>query len=307
MKNALNDRPTKKARMLENPDVQRWYNNLANDSRNTAEVAVRRLSLFCELNSTDPASLLKLQKKEALNLILDNVTRLQRKGKAGSYISGIVKSVKSWLEFNDITIEQKIKIKDANKALTLKNQEAVTPQKIDAVLASGDYRSKIECSLIGYSGLRLESLGNDNATDGILLGDLPELDLEALKFVAIPATIVVREPISKAGHQYFSFLNQRTCNFIVSYLMYRKAELGERLRKESPLIKATGRKKQSKLVPENMRNSDFIETRTVSDEIRRCIRKAGYRFRPYALRGYFDTQMMLAENNGKISDRKSVV
>jgi hypothetical protein len=42
-------------------------------------------------------------------------------------------------------------------------------------------------------------------------------------------------------------------------------------------------------------------TRKITHFIRRCMRKAGVYKRPYVLRAYFDTSMIIAESRGKIS------
>ncbi|MEM3675049.1 MAG: hypothetical protein QXG08_06220 [Candidatus Methanomethyliaceae archaeon] len=44
----------------------------------------------------------------------------------------------------------------------------------------------------------------------------------------------------------------------------------------------------------------FIRTTNISDIIRAAMRKAGFPWRPYVLRSYFDTQLMLAESKGLI-------
>jgi hypothetical protein len=67
---------------------------------------------------------------------------------------------------------------------------------------------------------------------------------------------------------------------------------GEVLTKDSPLIKAFGMKKNG---------GEFVQTQNISYEIRNAIRTAGYSFRPYDLRSFFDTQLLIAENRGKIA------
>ncbi|MEM4405801.1 MAG: hypothetical protein QXT73_04630 [Candidatus Methanomethylicaceae archaeon] len=44
----------------------------------------------------------------------------------------------------------------------------------------------------------------------------------------------------------------------------------------------------------------FIRTTNIGDIIRAAMRKAGFPWRPYFLRSYFDTQLMLAESKGLI-------
>ena len=47
-------------------------------------------------------------------------------------------------------------------------------------------------------------------------------------------------------------------------------------------------------------NKPFIRSVNISDAIRAALRKAGFPWRPYVLRSYFDTQLMLAESKGLI-------
>jgi hypothetical protein len=50
----------------------------------------------------------------------------------------------------------------------------------------------------------------------------------------------------------------------------------------------------------NNRESRFMTTRNVSRIIRKAMRPR-FRWRPYVLRAYFDTQLLLAESHGKLS------
>jgi hypothetical protein len=43
---------SKKENLLADPNVKRWYDNVANGSVSTAEIALRRLGYYCELNNT---------------------------------------------------------------------------------------------------------------------------------------------------------------------------------------------------------------------------------------------------------------
>jgi len=69
------------SKMLEDDDVRRWYENLAAKSKITANVYLRTLGLFCELNRTDPEALLKTAKTKAFrDNFLDFVRELEGKG-----------------------------------------------------------------------------------------------------------------------------------------------------------------------------------------------------------------------------------
>ena len=75
---------SKKTKMLSDEDVRRWNDNFTRKSRNTAEVAVRRLSKFCELNRTTPKALIQIPKKQLFNSLLDTVTNLENEDYAGT-------------------------------------------------------------------------------------------------------------------------------------------------------------------------------------------------------------------------------
>ena len=73
---------TKKAKLLSDPNVKRWYDNLSSSSKSTAEVALRRLSRFCELAKMDQTSLARLEQKALEDLVQDIVRRLEKEKKA---------------------------------------------------------------------------------------------------------------------------------------------------------------------------------------------------------------------------------
>jgi len=153
------------------------------------------------------------------------------------------------------------------------------------VLAASDLRTRVIASLVAFSGLRHVSIGNYHGDDGIRLGDLPELDVDRLEFEKIPAVIVVRPELSKAKHQYITFAGRQTCECILTYLRLRKRR-GEELDEDSPLVAARG--------------GGFLRSGRISSVLSEAITAAGFDWRPYLLRHYFDTQLLLAEAEGII-------
>jgi len=63
---------------------------------------------------------------------------------------------------------------------------------------------------------------------------------------------------------------------------------GEELTPKSPIITPKARMKP------------FVRATNIGDAIRQAIRKAGFNWRLYVLRAYFDTQLMLAESKGLV-------
>jgi hypothetical protein len=142
---------------------------------------------------------------------------------------------------------------------------------------------------IAHSGLRLQTLGDYTGQDGLRIGDLPELKIEgsSVAFSNVPALVIVRKELSKARHQYFTFLSEEGCEYLKDYLEERM-RAGESLTSASPIITPKQRKKP------------FIRTINIGDIMRGAIRQAGFRSRPYVLRSYFDTELMLAESKGLV-------
>jgi hypothetical protein len=139
-------------------------------------------------------------------------------------------------------------------------------------------------------------LGNGLGNDGLTIGDLPELQVyeENVDLMRIPTRIVVRPSLSKANHKYFTFLPKEGCDHLKAYLNFRLSN-GEKLTPKTPLIaNKMGYRSNEKI------ESQFMTTRNVSRIIRETMRPR-FKWRPYVLRAYFDTQMLLAESHGKVS------
>jgi len=130
-------------------------------------------------------------------------------------------------------------------------------------------------------------LGNYTGQDGLRIVDLPEIEIQhnEVCFKRNPALVVVRKELSKAGHQYFTFLSTEGCVYVQDYLE-------ERLRSGETLTP------KSSLVTPKLRMKPFIRANNVGDAIKTAIKSGGFGWRPYVLRSYFDTQLLLAESRG---------
>jgi hypothetical protein len=274
---------------MENPDVRRWFENTARGSRITADVCLRRLGSFCESNKITPNKFAYLPERELHNILMDYVSAAEKKGYAGNYINSTLKALKSWLAHNNREVKVKIKIKGIEETPTLKDERVPTLNELKRIFLSGDSKARTSCVFVAHSGLRLQTLGDYTGQDGLRIKDLPELKIagSSVAFSNIPALVIVRKELSKAGHQYFTFLSEEGCEYLKDYLEERIRE-GEDLALASPIITPKQRKKP------------FIRTINIGDIIRGAIRQAGFRWRPYVLRSYFDTQLMLAESKGMV-------
>jgi hypothetical protein len=222
-------------------------------------------------------------------MLMDYVSSAEKKGYAGNYINSTMKAVKSWLAHSNRELKVKIKIKGIDETPTLKDERVPTIDELKRVFLSGNSRARTACVLVAHGGLRLQTLGDYQGQDGLRIGDLPELriDNRGVTFSTVPTLVVVRKELSKAGHQYFTFLSEEGCEYVKDYLEERMRE-GEELATTSPMVTP-----KQKMKP-------FIRTINIGDIMRGAMRQAGLPWRPYVLRSYFDTQLMLAESKGLV-------
>jgi len=279
--------------LLRDLDVKRWFDNLSARSTLTATVYLRALGLYCESNHTTPAGVLKAAgTKEFRDGFTDFVRRLEREGRAGSYIARFKKVLHSWLAYNGVSVRLKVNIAGEYDTPTLANERVPSKEELDKIIRMATPRARVPIALMAFSGLRPESLGNYVGTDGLALGDLEaETSESGLTFSKVPAMVAVRKNLSKSRNQYFTFMPEQGLTYVRDYLEER-AKRGERLAKTSPLLSfdARGRKKNR-----------YMRTTLVTRDVKEAILKAGFSWRPYVLRAYFDTNMVIAESKGKIS------
>jgi hypothetical protein len=276
------------APLLEDPKISRWHANLARGSQITADVYLRRLGNFCESTQITPLKLVTMDEDSLHDLLLDKVTDMEKKY-TGSYTKSVIKAIKSWLKHNGVEVKREIKIRGVEDTPTLKDEKVPTQAELKKIFFSTDLKGRTASVLVAHSGLRIEVVGNYLGDDGLRIRDLPELKVEgeSIEFEQVPTLVIVRRELSKAGHQYFSFLTEEGCGYVKDYLEMRMRE-GEKLDKDSPIVTPKQRMKP------------FIRSTNVGDVIRDGIRKAGFPWRPYVLRSYFDTEMMLAESKGLV-------
>ncbi|MCW4038951.1 MAG: site-specific integrase [Candidatus Bathyarchaeota archaeon] len=277
------------------PDLKRWLTNLSRGSPVTAEVYMRRVGRVCELLDTTPKGLLNKSRSDLKvfqDSLEDLVTRLESEKKSPGYIRGLLKSVRSWLRYNDVTLTRKIKISNPNATPTIEEEQIPSKEELSRILRASSSRVRVAEVLIAFADLRPHTLGNHDGSDGLTLGDLPELEIVDgnVVFEKVPTMVVVRSNLSKTRQKYFTFLSEEGCTYLREYLEERMRS-GEKLGKKNPFIAFQRTSSTRK----------FMITRKITLMIREAMRRAGVWKRPYVLRAYAETQLIIAESKGKIS------
>lgn len=145
-------------------------------------------------------------------------------------------------------------------------------------------------------------MGLADASDGLRIGDLPELQIDGKKitFAKTPAMITVRHNLSKTRNKYVTFLSDEGCENLLGYLRYRMAA-GDSLDEEAPLVAVERSNRRKGWPNRGPDDQPFLSTPAITGNIRNTIWSVT-KIRPYALRAYFDTQLLLAESHGCIAN-----
>src|SRR2546422_1691013 len=282
--------------LLEDPDVKRWYDNLARGSRATADNYYRVLGRFLASNDLTARGLLRLQGTKRENLLADHISALLDSNKAASYVEVTKKAVASWLDWNGMKLTRKIRIPGAGRRPSLREAHIPSQEELRQVLNVADARARTAIALIAFSGLRPEALGTYLGDDGLRLRDFVEAQVAQNQLICKPVEtkIEVPERLSKTGRAYFTFLGPEGCEYLDAYLRER-AEAGETISTVSPLI--TPRKVEK----------PFMRTVNVGDLLRKPMRAAGLKEPPYIWRSYFASRALLAESRGFSRDYRLFV
>jgi len=213
----------------------------------------------------------------------------------GASISTSLKAVISYVKFNNLSLRLGINIKNENRHLNAEKE--VIPGKGDLakILRIATLRERVSISLMAFSGLRPEVLGNIDGSDGLVIGDIPDLKISEGKIAydQMPVRMNVRPELSKIRLGYFTFLGPEGSQYLKEYLESRVAS-GERVKKDSPVILPVEKQSLEK-------KNRFLLTTLLLRRIKGTIIKAGFDWRPYIFRIYFGTNLDSAETKGLIS------
>jgi hypothetical protein len=149
------------------------------------------------------------------------VRNFETQGKAGSYIDRFRKTLNSFLAYHGIESKLSgIKIRDIQATPTLINERAPTQDELKRIFTSASRKTRIICALMAFSGVRPEIISNYSHTDGLTVGDLPEMNIKdrTITFSKIPTLIIVRRMLNKARRQYFTFMGEEGCFYLKAWM-----------------------------------------------------------------------------------------
>ncbi len=283
----------KHTKLLEDEKVLAWYKTGRRTSVLNADVSLRNLGLFCErMNITPEAILEKARNGQLRQVFREYMKRMEDQKMAGSYIVKYKTALNSWIRHNDIPFRIADKIHESDKFRTVFHEKVPSQSELLSIIRNASKRGRVAISLMAFSGMRPESIGDYEGSDGIRLGDIEGLNLKTLEFEKSPAIITVRDNLSKTRDEYFTMIGDEGITYIKEYLKDRQYE-GEKFSKGTPLIRFRWGKDTKRDVP---------RTLLITREIRDAMRKAGFDdMRPYVLRRYFASALSIGEMRGYIT------
>lgn len=290
--------------LLADPRIKRWYKDHRAES--TAEVQLAQLELFLRRTKLDVDAFLTLAKAQLSgksrrfeDTILGWIESERKAGRPDSYIGTNWHALRSFLKHEELAPAWSPKLK-VRFGTTIMNEVVPTPEQLRAVLDRTPVpRVRSLILMLATSGVRIGVLGARFAPNGLRLRSLPDLDLEKIAFRRTPFRIDVPAELSKSGSAYFALASEEAATEYLTYLRQR-VERGEKLSPASAVFAPEPKASNVhlRLAPDG---AAFISEKGLADEIRRAFAKVippGTRWRPYVLRAFASSQMMLAENAG---------
>jgi hypothetical protein len=120
---------------------------------------------------------------ELRNLLMDFVTREEKRGCTGSYTESVLKALRSWFVHNQRDPSKlKVKIRGARDTPLLVEERIPTKEKLRRILLSGDVQARVAIALMSNAGLRIETMGTYLGNDCLRIKDFPELKIACYLF-----------------------------------------------------------------------------------------------------------------------------
>lgn len=274
------------ATLLPLPEVKSWYENLARRDVDTADDYLRRVGrVLHEALGKTPADLVALPQKQLEDAVTACYTHLFQKGLLGSTVNAFRIAVTSYLAWHRREIERSNAIPGAEEYPNAENETLPDQAVLRGVVAVCEVRTKAMLLVIAHGGQRPQVLGKNDASDGLRLRDLIDLDLNAGTpgFAKVPCQVEVSRNLSKNRKRYFFFLGPEACQAIQAYLQAR-IERGEELTSDSPLFRPDGGAPR------------FVARNNLCTSIRLAMQRAGFAGRPYVWRAYYAHHCQFAES-----------
>jgi integrase len=294
--------------LLSDPTVRSWWEARSLRSRLSADQYLRQLGLLLEhlgLSSTEIGALAKNDPDRLRDMLIRNAATLKGEGKLDSYVSKFSEGLKSYFRFQRIPFDG-YPLLSSVRGASLGDERVPSPEELGRILDHLSPRGRVIALFMAHSGVRPGVLGAYQGGNGLRLSDLTELVLDRKKrsFAKVPFVIRVPADLSKTRVAYVTFGTSQLAQTFLGYLNDR-ALGGETLKPDSPVVAGNPVRGVALLSRQGARYSKgFLSTKVIVEEVRSALQATvsrGVRWRPYVLRAYCSTRLLMAEGAGKIT------
>ena len=293
--------------LLSDPKVRSWWEARSLRSRMSADQYLRQFGMLLERLNLDPAGVVALAKRNPdrlRTLLVRDAASLKEAGRLDSYVSKYFEGLKAYFRFHHVLFDGYPSLSPI-KGASLATERVPTQEELGVVLDKLSLRGRVIALFMAHTGVRPGVLGSYQAEGGLTLGDLPDLKLgPTISFTETPFVVRVPARLSKTRVMYTTFGSSQLGTAFLSYLGERRAS-GEALSQASPVVASNPTRGAALRSQEKARFArGFLTTKAVMDEIRSALQSSvpsGVRWRPYVLRAYCSTRLMMAEGAGRIT------
>ncbi|HLM90792.1 MAG TPA: hypothetical protein VK424_01905 [Thermoplasmata archaeon] len=292
-------------KLREDPLIRSWLDENQLRSVRTADVNLRQLGLCLHEVGLGPSELLAEARSDPSRLRKRWVVYagdLQKRGRLTTYIAKTFVGVSSFLRHHEVDFHGFPRLA-VIRGVSIENERVPTQDELGRLLRALPLRGQVSALLMAHSGLRPGAFSVYRSGDTALrLGDLPELDVRTLEFRTLPFLIRVPGALSKNRRAYVTFGSEELAQTLIAYLKERRTRPRwrsgatvdpEALSGQSPLV----------AVRDTQTENGFVTVKALTAELRTAINKvvpSDTSWRPYVLRSYASTQLLLAEAKGRI-------
>ena len=293
--------------LLSDPKVRSWWEARSLRSNQSADQLLRVFGLVLERTDLDPERLVKMARTKPDRLrdtLVGLATDLKKEGRLDTYIAKLFEGIKAYLKFQNVPFDSYPALSPIQGA-SLGNERVPTPEELGRILDRMTLRGRVIALFMAHTGVRPGVLGAYQGERGLTLGDLPDLVMEPeLSFKEVPFLINIPAALSKTRRSYKTFGTSQLANVFIAYLNERR-ERGEDLAPRSPVVVSGSTRGAALTSQREARFSrGFLTTKAIVEEMRTALQSSvpkGVRWRPYVLRAYCSTRLLMAEGAGKVT------
>ena len=294
--------------LAKDPRVREWHEEKSLKSRLSADTYARMLCLISGRMGMSPEEIVTTAKKNPAKLrvrFAECASALKKDQWLDTSVAKGFLMVKAYLKYRRVTTDVFPPL-SSTTGETIQRERVPTQEELGMVLDKLSLRGRVVALFMAHSGVRPQVVGSYQGESGLRLRDLPDLRLDEKNLAFTETPFVVRVPanLSKTRTTYTTFGTSQQATALLAYLGERRNG-GEKLGPDSPVVAAQPTRGAARMRQASANfDNGFLSTSVIVREIHQVLTSSlpeGVTWRPYVLRSYCSTRLMMAEGAGKMT------